>query len=62
MNEERLYVEVKTSHNTYLGAHFKGKISQAIDFYLKRETFLPKGRRVVQITLSSDKAKTIFVV
>jgi hypothetical protein len=61
MSEERFYVEVRTTHNTWLGAYFKGKISEAIEFYVKRESFHPKQRHVLSIKIASENAKTIFV-
>ena len=61
MSEERLYVEVKTTHNTYIGTFFRGKISEAIDFYVKKESFPPKQRHITNMKIPSDKARTIFV-
>jgi len=59
--KDHLYVETKTNHNSTIGAHFKGKISDAIDFYINRESFPAKDRSVMNMTITSSKTRTLFI-
>lgn len=59
--KDHLYVETKTNQNTTIGAHFKGKVSEAIDFYINRESFPATGRSVMNMIITSSKARTLFV-